>query len=949
MNLPISPHPSASAQAKPARKLPLRLILVVPFALQIFAAVGLVGYLSFRNGQKAINDLANQLIDSASQRVTEHLDTYLVLPQKINQLNADAFAAGQIDPNNLQANTRYFWRQAKAFESLSSVGMSLSNRAEISVGRWLNGVDLIIYEKLPGNGKASEYLANNQGSRAQLIQTYDFTPAVEEWYAKVANGKKFRWADIFVASTLSNVQIANVKGGLSSQDTALKIGESYSYVSVPARYPFYKNGKVIGFFLAELQLTDISKFLRRLKVSPSGQVFIIERNGKLVGSSGEHPILYKANQQEKRYNIYDSPDPLIRAVTSELEKQFNTLQLTPNHLTLDLIFDGQHKFVQVTPWRDQYGLDWLVFVTVPESDFMGQINTNNRTTIGLCFAALVLAIGVGTYTSRWIAQPIMQLIQASEAIANGQLEQTVQESQVKELSVLAQSFNCMAQQLQDSFMALQKNNEELEIRVEERTAELKEAKEAADAASLAKSEFLANMSHELRTPLNGILGYTQILQRNEPLTEKGRKGIGIINQCGSHLLTLINDVLDLAKIEARKLELNPVEFYVPSFLENVTEICFIRAEQNNLDFHLQFEPNLPAFIRADEKRLRQVLINLLGNAIKFTQQGGVTFSVKSQPSEDIYPLHRLYFEVTDTGVGMTADELEKIFQPFEQVGDVKRQTEGTGLGLAISQKIISLMGSQIEVKSELGLGSTFSFEIKVPTIKDFTIHSPRVQQGTIVGYQGKQRTILVVDDKWENRSVIVNLLEPIGFKVLEASNGGEGLELALLHQPDLIITDLVMPVMHGFELINRLRTSEPIKQVVIIASSASVFETDQYKSIDAGANAFLAKPIDAQTLIQLLEKYLQLEWIYDIKADRIPEKVAPNLIDSVRIIFPANEVLQQLLNRVQDGDIEEILAIAQQLRDEDEKLRPFAEQLIELASNFQVKRLETLIEQSIDS
>ncbi|WP_298909223.1 ATP-binding protein [uncultured Nostoc sp.] len=481
--------------------------------------------------------------------------------------------------------------------------------------------------------------------------------------------------------------------------------------------------------------------------------------------------------------------------------------------------------------------------------------------------------------------------------------------------------------------------------------QLRFAEEVAQNSSQAKSEFLANMSHELRTPLNGILGFTQILQRTESLTEKGRKGVGIIYQCGSHLLTLINDVLDLSKIEARKLELHPVDFYLPAFIDSVTEICRIRAEQKVIAFHVELDPDLPTGIHADEKRLRQVLINLLGNAIKFTHQGSVTFKVQvigQESNANGQTNYKIRFQIIDTGTGITPEQAEKIFQPFEQVGNQKQQSEGTGLGLAISQKIVLLIGGQIQVESEFGKGSTFWFEAKLPESKDWAKVSRVVEQGTIIGYQGQRRTILIADDRWENRSVIVNLLEPVGFTVVEASQGEEGWEQALAHKPDLIITDLVMPILDGFELINRLRESEQFKEIAIIASSASVFAIDQHKSIDIGANVFLPKPVEAETLLEMLRQFLQLEWIFDGKVDAIKKTYTGSLDQPNEMISPAKEVLQQLLELVQDGDIQSILEITQQLSIADEQLSIFAQQIVQLASNFQLKRLETFIQQYLN-
>ena len=396
---------------------------------------------------------------------------------------------------------------------------------------------------------------------------------------------------------------------------------------------------------------------------------------------------------------------------------------------------------------------------------------------------------------------------------------------------------------------------------------LEEAKQAAEAASKAKSGFLANMSHELRTPLNAILGYAQVLQRSlnqdnfaqKPnFVHRQLEGLQTIEGSGKHLLTLINDILDFSKIEAQKMKLYPHKINFPAFLGGVADIISMGALEKGLVFEYEPLPDLPKSVLVDDKRLRQILINLLGNAVKFTEMGKITFKVGLSSQEQA----QIRFEVADSGVGIAPEELKTIFQPFEQVGDTKHRSGGTGLGLSIAKQLVELMGGKLQVSSELGKGSSFWFELSLSTTFDNTENQvDNEPRGQIIGYQGRKRTILVVDDNQANCSLMSNILEPLGFKVVIAENGQEGLDMARQLQPDLILTDVFMPIKTGFVMALELRQIKGLKDIPIIALSASTLELVQEKSLLAGCAAFLPKPIDQHKLLAALGRYLHLEWI----------------------------------------------------------------------------------------
>jgi signal transduction histidine kinase/CheY-like chemotaxis protein len=496
---------------------------------------------------------------------------------------------------------------------------------------------------------------------------------------------------------------------------------------------------------------------------------------------------------------------------------------------------------------------------------------------------------------------------------------------------------------------LQASNSRLEqlaaIDRERKEAEAARETALAEAVALARqrSQFLAQMSHELRTPLNAIIGYTHLLGRDRKnLTERQSSGLATINESGQHLLTLINDILDLAKVEAGKMALHPAAVNLGIFLHILANIMRVKAEEKGLAFSYELAPGLPSAVTVDETRLRQVLLNLLGNAVKFTDSGKVSLRVLPAPpaeqpdSQDGEATARLRFEVADSGIGMSAQQLGRIFQPFEQVATAQRREGGTGLGLAISQELVRLMGGKIAVASEPGKGSTFWFEITVPVASAGP--ATVAAQETLVGYEGERKRLLVVDDVPLNRAMLLDLLQNAGFSVAAAANGLECLVLLDTFKPDLILMDVMMPVMDGNETTRQIRRMPGWDGLPIVAVSASAGAEDERKSRDAGANAFLAKPIDHDALLRTIGSLLSLKWITEQAAPAAPEGDE----EAGMAVPPADEI-EQLWQLARMGNMSKIREQAAYLRGLDPAYGPFANRLDAMAQAYHSKQLAAFV------
>ena len=827
-----------------AQKFTLRDVLIIPFAVQLFAIVSLVGYLSHKKGQNAVKQIASQLLCEVTERVGQNLHSYLEIPHKINQINQVAINLNQLNLEDKQKLKDYFLGQIKIFNNLTFIGLGLENKDNLGIERFEDGTLALRISTKASNHVFNTYRLNQFGEPVKLLDSIEFDPRTRPWYRAAVAAQKPIWSDIYPNTA-----------GLTAY--------------LGASMPFYdEENQLQGVLLINMNLSQIGDFLENLKIGQTGQAFIIDRTGLLVSTStGEQPyITTNEIYGAKRFKATESSNQLTKEIAKYIEKEIATDPNKQRSQHFELEIKGKKIFIQLRPFQDRFGLDWTIVVALPQSDFTQEIEANSRMTIALCLIALIIAIIFGFLTSNWIIKPILNLNKAAKSLASGEWQQKVKIDRFDELGELAQSFNYMAKQLQESFEILETKNLQLE-----RLDKLKD-------------EFLANTSHELRTPLNGIIGIAESLLDGVTgrLPQATCSNLEMIAISGRRLNNLINDILDFSKLKHNTIELQLEPLGVREIAEIVVMLTQPLLQQKDLQLINAIPQDFP-LVDGNENRLEQIFYNLVGNAIKFTDRGRVEIS--ATVAGDYAAI-----SVSDTGIGIPEDKLERIFESFEQVeGFTARNYEGTGLGLAITKKLVELHGGQITVKSTLEEGSQFTFTL--PISKESPTEPLQVKQpspasvktrntsdrylpnrdriidkiGSTLGTNqldednAKNWQILIVDDDPVNRQVLFNYLSLCNYTIVQASSGEETLELLENGvKPNLILLDIMMPKMTGYEVIEQIRLNWQLDELPILLLSAKNRPFDIVTGLRSGANDYLSKPFAKEELIARIKTHLNL-------------------------------------------------------------------------------------------
>ena len=883
--------------------------IVFSFIVLLGIIFGISSYFVYVNWLGSVEQATQKILENVGDRVYRQIDRFVDIPLNINNHNVLPIRRKLVDLADDKSRDLFFANQIKTSPlDVYSFTYGTENGHFFGARRNPQNEIEIYRNNAESDGKNRYYKTNpDLSTGAFVMETARFDPRGRDWYqtAKIQRGPFF--SPVYPHFVMNDLAISAVD-------------------------PVYSDGgELQGVLGTHLTLSRLNRYVATIAEDYAGVVYVVEAdNGNLVANSQTKPnFLQTGPQRIERINVEQIDVPEI----VQAYKRWKSEQIRG--------FSSQQWFVRAQPY-ERLGLNWLIIAAVPQEPYMAPLRQGIYYSLLITLLVVILAIFLYVKSTDVVLKPIRNLIQTTERFTAGEFAVRAAVFHDDEIGILSRAFNKMADEICQLINSL-------EDKIKDRTSELEQMNRLARQAQLeaqeaneTKDAFLANMSHELRTSLSAVLGYSELLQGDGGLSKRNREYVGTIHRSGLHMLTLINDVLDIAKIESKKMTLYSATFDLAGQVDDVTNMLKLRADAKQLEYVVTGRDNLPRSVQGDATKLRVVLLNLIGNAIKFTESGSVhvDFSATAESAGEIL------FAVTvkDTGSGIDPAEQEKLFQFFSQTESGRLSQSGTGLGLAISQEYIRMMGGEIRVSSQVGAGSRFSFEIVLKLAEGEVKYAPTGALRRVVGLKDGRKAprVLVAEDTEENRTLLVRQLGPLGMEIYSAADGQEAVDQFLRHQPDLIWMDIRMPVLDGIEATRRIKAMTQGARTKIIAVSAHAFESEKDSLRAAGFDGFVAKPYQAAELYQTMAELLGLEYIYEMEPESAGALGATAPIRSDAALELPDELRQALRAAVIRLDVIEVNRLIHSLKESNPNA---AAVLSQLANNLEYSQMLRLIDE----